>query len=128
MRRMLVTGAAGFIGYHVARRLAETNRCEVLGVDNLSAYYDVELKRARRELRDNLAQRLGQTVWHHLEMVEMSRRIAFEKELKNRSAGVDIQIECSVYEFELPRATGEQSFKLREQSRQRDLAHRDIEG
>jgi UDP-glucuronate 4-epimerase len=45
--KVLVTGAAGFIGYHVARRLAETKRCEVLGVDILSDYYDVALKRAR---------------------------------------------------------------------------------
>jgi UDP-glucuronate 4-epimerase len=45
--KVLVTGAAGFIGYHVARRLAATKRCEVLGVDNLSDYYDVDLKRAR---------------------------------------------------------------------------------
>lgn len=45
--KVLVTGAAGFIGYHVARRLAATTRCEVLGVDNLSDYYDVALKRAR---------------------------------------------------------------------------------
>lgn len=47
--KVLVTGAAGFIGYHVARRLAETKRCEVLGVDNLADYYDVDLKRARIE-------------------------------------------------------------------------------
>jgi len=47
--KVLVTGAAGFIGYHVARRLAETKRCEVLGVDSLSDYYDVALKRARLE-------------------------------------------------------------------------------
>ena len=45
--KVLVTGAAGFIGHHVARRLAETKRCEVLGVDNLGDYYSVELKRAR---------------------------------------------------------------------------------
>lgn len=45
--KVLVTGAAGFIGYHVARRLAETQRCEVLGIDNLNDYYSVELKRAR---------------------------------------------------------------------------------
>lgn len=45
--KVLVTGAAGFIGFHVARRLAETDKCEVWGIDNLSAYYDVELKRAR---------------------------------------------------------------------------------
>jgi UDP-glucuronate 4-epimerase len=45
--KVLVTGAAGFIGQNVARRLAETKRCEVLGVDNLGDYYDVGLKRAR---------------------------------------------------------------------------------
>jgi UDP-glucuronate 4-epimerase len=45
--KVLVTGAAGFIGYHVARRLAETKRCDVLGIDNLNDYYSVELKRAR---------------------------------------------------------------------------------
>lgn len=45
--KVLVTGAAGFIGYHVARRLAETKRCEVLGVDSVNDYYDPALKRAR---------------------------------------------------------------------------------
>ena len=43
---MLVTGAAGFIGYHVARRLLADGR-EVVGLDNLNAYYDPALKHAR---------------------------------------------------------------------------------
>lgn len=43
---VLVTGAAGFIGYHVARRLLERGDA-VLGLDNLSDYYDVRLKKAR---------------------------------------------------------------------------------
>ena len=43
---ILVTGAAGFIGYHVARRLLERGDA-VVGLDNLNAYYDVRLKRAR---------------------------------------------------------------------------------
>jgi UDP-glucuronate 4-epimerase len=47
---ILVTGAAGFIGFHVARRLLEAGR-GVVGVDNLNAYYDPKLKEARlREL------------------------------------------------------------------------------
>jgi len=43
---ILVTGAAGFIGFHVARRLAEQGRT-VVGLDNLNAYYDPKLKQAR---------------------------------------------------------------------------------
>ena len=44
--RVLVTGAAGFIGMHVARRLVDDG-AEVVGIDNLSDYYDVGLKRDR---------------------------------------------------------------------------------
>jgi UDP-glucuronate 4-epimerase len=43
---ILVTGAAGFIGFHVARRLLENGR-KVVGLDNLNAYYDPKLKDAR---------------------------------------------------------------------------------
>lgn len=43
---VLVTGAAGFIGYHVAKRLLERGD-QVLGLDNLNSYYDVRLKEAR---------------------------------------------------------------------------------
>jgi UDP-glucuronate 4-epimerase len=49
---ILVTGAAGFIGYHVAAALLARGE-RVVGVDNLDAYYDVALKRARlAELED----------------------------------------------------------------------------
>jgi UDP-glucuronate 4-epimerase len=44
--RYLVTGAAGFIGYHVAARLLGQGH-EVTGIDNLNAYYDPTLKEAR---------------------------------------------------------------------------------
>ncbi len=43
---ILVTGAAGFIGYHVAQRLLEQGR-SVVGVDSVNAYYDPKLKEAR---------------------------------------------------------------------------------
>jgi UDP-glucuronate 4-epimerase len=46
MKPILVTGAAGFIGMHVTRRLLATGKA-VLGVDNLNAYYDPRLKQAR---------------------------------------------------------------------------------
>ncbi len=44
--KILVTGTAGFIGSHVAMRLLERGD-QVIGVDNLSDYYDVNLKKAR---------------------------------------------------------------------------------
>ena len=43
---ILVTGAAGFIGFHVACRLARDGRA-VIGIDNLNSYYDPALKKAR---------------------------------------------------------------------------------
>src|SRR3954465_14319753 len=44
--RFLVTGVAGFIGFHVARRLLAGGH-SVYGLDNLNSYYDVQLKRDR---------------------------------------------------------------------------------
>ncbi len=48
MTRVLITGVAGFIGFHLGQTLL-TNGLEVLGVDNLNNYYDVGLKQARLE-------------------------------------------------------------------------------
>ncbi|MBH3121494.1 MULTISPECIES: NAD-dependent epimerase [Serratia] len=53
--KFLVTGAAGFIGYHVAERLLTAGH-QVVGIDNLNDYYDVGLKMARL---DRLADKPG---------------------------------------------------------------------
>ncbi|NTW83006.1 MAG: NAD-dependent epimerase [Chlorobiaceae bacterium] len=47
--RILVTGAAGFIGYHVCRQLLDRGD-QVTGIDNLNDYYDVSLKESRLAL------------------------------------------------------------------------------
>ena len=44
--KVLVTGAAGFIGFHVSKYLCNRGD-EVIGIDNLNDYYDVSLKKAR---------------------------------------------------------------------------------
>jgi UDP-glucuronate 4-epimerase len=49
---ILVTGAAGFIGFHVAQKLLQAGR-QVVGVDNLNDYYDPALKQARLNLLHN---------------------------------------------------------------------------
>jgi len=44
--KVMVTGLAGFIGFHLGKRLLDRGD-EVVGLDNLSPYYDVSLKQAR---------------------------------------------------------------------------------
>jgi UDP-glucuronate 4-epimerase len=68
--KLLVTGAAGFIGFHTARILLDRGD-EIVGLDNLNEYYDVRLKLARLEIlqkssgfqfaRLDLADRAGMT-------------------------------------------------------------------
>ncbi len=52
MNKILITGIAGFIGYHLGKRLLEEN-WQVVGIDNMNAYYDVQLKIDRlKQLED----------------------------------------------------------------------------
>lgn len=52
-KKILVTGCAGFIGFHFTKRLL-SDGCEVVGLDNLNNYYDVTLKEARlAQLEEN---------------------------------------------------------------------------
>jgi len=50
--RILVTGAAGFIGFHLSKRLLDGGY-EIVGLDNLNAYYDVQLKIDRLAILKN---------------------------------------------------------------------------
>lgn len=51
-KTILVTGAAGFIGFYLCKNLIETNdnSINIIGIDNLNDYYDVSLKEARLEI------------------------------------------------------------------------------
>lgn len=49
---VLVTGVAGFIGFHLAKRLLQDG-CQVVGIDNMNPYYEVTLKEARLEKLKN---------------------------------------------------------------------------
>jgi UDP-glucuronate 4-epimerase len=75
---VLVTGVAGFIGFHVARALLDRGE-QVVGVDSLNAYYDVRLKRARLALLEGEGFR-----FHLLDIADADALAAVARE-----AGVD---------------------------------------
>ena len=47
--KILITGSAGFIGYHLSKSLLDDGH-EIFGIDNLNNYYDISLKKARLEI------------------------------------------------------------------------------
>ncbi|MCX5838272.1 MAG: NAD-dependent epimerase [Deltaproteobacteria bacterium] len=71
MRKILVTGAAGFIGFHLSRRLLAEGDA-VIGLDNLNSYYDVTLKQARLKI-------LGKNENFRFVRADLSDREAMER-------------------------------------------------
>jgi len=100
--KILITGAAGFIGCHVCRRLLDRGD-EVVGIDNLNSYYDVSLKEARLDLlrddanfrfiRLDLADREGMEELFRVEkfkrVVNLAAQAGVRYSLKNPHAYVD---------------------------------------
>jgi UDP-glucuronate 4-epimerase len=96
--RILVTGAAGFIGFHLARRLLARGD-SVLGVDNLNAYYDVALKEGRlAQLRDSPSFEFAK--------VDIADRTAMDRVFRSRfDAVVNLAAQAGVrYSIENPHA------------------------
>jgi UDP-glucuronate 4-epimerase len=87
---ILVTGAAGFIGFHVARRLLEDGHA-IVGLDNLNAYYDPKLKEARRD-------QLARFPDFRFERIDLADRAAMEKMFAGRrfSAVVHLAAQAGV--------------------------------
>lgn len=103
---VLVTGAAGFIGSHVARRLLAEGR-DVVGVDSMTPYYDPRLKEARvvdleksnrfRFIRHDLADRDG-TAWLFGEhkfphVIHLAAQAGVRHSLKDPHAYVDANVQ-----------------------------------
>ncbi|MCC6947659.1 MAG: NAD-dependent epimerase [Bradyrhizobiaceae bacterium] len=120
--RILITGTAGFIGFHLANRLLADGHI-VFGVDGLTPYYDVKLKEARHAL---LAQSNRFTA--HVAMLEDERRLAAIFEAAQPEVVVHLAAQAGVrYSLENPRAyidaniTG--TFNLLELLRRHSVRH-----
>ena len=98
-KRVMVTGAAGFIGFHLAQRLLKDG-CHVTGIDNLNTYYDVRLKEARLEILK------GQEHFTFFKM-DLCDRKDFEKFLEKSSFDVVVSLAAQAgvrYSLENPHA------------------------
>ncbi|MBA2880881.1 UDP-glucuronate 4-epimerase [Desulfosalsimonas propionicica] len=98
-KKVLVTGAAGFIGYHLASRLADEGKT-VAGLDNLNAYYDVELKKAR-------LRRLEQKPGFSFHRIDLEDRDALNRLFAERKFDVVVNLAAQAgvrYSLENPHA------------------------
>ncbi len=99
---VLVTGVAGFIGFHVAQALLSRGEA-VLGLDNLSDYYSVDLKKARLE---RLSAARG-FAFHHLDLAERGALGALIEQHRAIDRVIHLAAQAGVrHSIENPRAYG----------------------
>ena len=82
---ILITGAAGFIGYHLVNKLLEGDE-DIIGIDNFNNYYDVKLKKARYEKLEAKAIKFNS----NFKMIKED--ISNENEIKNIFESYDFDI------------------------------------
>ena len=80
----LVTGVAGFIGFHLSRRLL-SDGYQVFGIDNMNDYYDVNLKKDRLD-------RLSSEKRFSFQRIDLADRLAMEDLFKNHSFDVVVNL------------------------------------
>lgn len=120
--RVLVTGTAGFIGFHLARRLI-ADGAEVYGVDGMTTYYDVRLKQARHAI---LKRHNGFS--EHLVMLEDAGGLQRVAELAKPDVIVHLAAQAGVrYSIENPRAYVDSNligtFNILELARSHEVKH-----
>ena len=120
--RVLITGSAGFIGFHVARRLLDEGH-EIAGVDGLTAYYDVELKLARHAILKRY-----DAFAEHVLMLEDAASLASLGQSFQPNVIVHLAAQAGVrYSLENPRAYVDAnlvgSFNVLELAREHSVGH-----
>ena len=84
MSKILVTGSAGFIGFHLVQKLLN-NEYDVIGIDNLNSYYDVELKKSRLEKIQNIVEERNLSKKYKFLKVDLANKNSLKKLFKDNA-------------------------------------------
>ena len=104
-KKILITGAAGFIGFSIIKRLLNYN-CTIIGIDNLNDYYDVKLKQKRLNLLDELSKNINNNNWHFFKYsIENENKILYLFERYRPHIVIHLAAQAGVrYSLENPNA------------------------
>ncbi len=84
MSKILVTGSAGFIGFHLVKKLLD-NEHDVIGIDNLNNYYDVKLKKLRLEKIQRFTEESRLNVKYKFFKIDLANKSSLKKLFKENS-------------------------------------------
>ena len=84
MTKILVTGSAGFIGFHLVKKLLD-NGYDVIGIDNLNNYYDVNLKKARLEKIQNFVEEKKLNERYKFLKIDLANKDSLQKLFKENT-------------------------------------------
>ena len=120
--KIVVTGSAGFVGFHVSMKLLESNH-EVLGIDGLTDYYDINLKKERHKILSKYEKFVDQEIM--LEDFDKLKKIVTEY---NPDVIIHLAAQAGVrYSLENPRSYIDSNiigtFNIMEISRDIDIKH-----
>jgi UDP-glucuronate 4-epimerase len=84
MSKILVTGSAGFIGFHLVKKLLD-NEHDVIGIDNLNNYYDVKLKNTRLEKIQKFTEENRLNVKYKFFKIDLANKSSLKKLFKENA-------------------------------------------
>lgn len=106
MKKILVTGSAGFIGFHLVKELLKSG-FEVFGIDNLNDYYNPKLKLDRLNYLNNFIKNENLTNLYKFKKIDISKKNAIEKIFSDNSFSSVINLAAQAgvrYSIENPAA------------------------